>query len=33
MRVPKYLRKKGKEKRMIRIARFRLGNEMKERRY
>ncbi|RLU22724.1 hypothetical protein DMN91_005002 [Ooceraea biroi] len=28
--IPRYLKKAGKEGRMIRIARFRLGNEMRE---
>ncbi|EZA62834.1 hypothetical protein X777_01148, partial [Ooceraea biroi] len=31
--IPRYLKKAGKEGRMIRIARFRLGNEMREGRY
>ncbi|KYN08022.1 hypothetical protein ALC62_00996 [Cyphomyrmex costatus] len=31
--VPKYLREGGKDKRMIRIARFRMGNEMRRGRY
>jgi len=31
--VPKYLRERGKEKRMSRIARFRLGSEMREGRF
>jgi len=33
MGTPKYLRERKKEKRMRRIARFRLENEMKERKY
>lgn len=31
--VPRYLQERGKEERMIRVARFRLGSEMKEGRY
>ena len=31
--LPRYLKEKGKETRMIRVARFRLGNEMREGRY
>lgn len=31
--VPRCLRKKGKERQIIRVARFRLGSEMRERRY
>lgn len=33
LRVPRYLRKKGKERRMIRVARFKLGSEMRGGRY
>lgn len=33
MGVPKYLRERGKEGRMVRISRFRLENEMRGRRY
>lgn len=33
LRVPRYLRKKGKERRMIRMARFKLGSEMRGGRY
>ena len=31
--LPRYLKEYGKEERLVRIARFRLGNEMKEGRY
>lgn len=31
--ISKYLKEKGKEGRMIRVARFRLGSEMREGRY
>jgi len=31
--MPRYLREKRKEERMIRVARFRLGNEMREGKY
>ena len=31
--LPRYLKEKGKEERLVRIARFRLGNEMREGRY
>jgi len=31
--IPKYLKEKRKEERMIRMARFRLGNVMREGRY
>lgn len=33
IRIPRYLKKRGKEERMMRVARFRLGNEIKEGRY
>lgn len=31
--MPRYLREKGKERQIIRVARFRLESKMRERRY
>lgn len=31
--MPRYLRERRKEKKMIKVARFRFGNKMRERRY
>jgi len=33
METPRYLRERRKEERMIRVARFRLGNELREGKY
>lgn len=31
--LPKYLKERGKEEKIIRVARFRMGNEMRKERY